>query len=239
MGFEKPIWKRKWTWTCSELVNCALPNVILWFSETPLIDDFLPRVDISCMLKAKALVVQEERVLIVSLETSSRECPWVQALTSTFFSLMEYLTFWAGKGKKTRPSSDSLSPLKQVHSQTDRHKHLHHHVFLVLVNQLNLSTVKLVFCVASIHFTCSEENHPRVHQLIFLYSNHMILYHDTCCIKALNKISSFLRSCKIFDDVNYFQQRGIQRSHPLWAIQTHFNITQSHPSILYKVVEHN
>lgn len=98
----------------------------------------------------RRLWLSMKRVLIVSLETDSRECPWVQALTSTFFSLMEYLTFWAGKRKKTRPSSDSLSPLKQVHSQTDRHKQLLHHVFLVLVNQLNLSRVKLVLYVSSI-----------------------------------------------------------------------------------------
>lgn len=135
---------------------------------TPLIDDFYERKNrvICCMLKVRVTVVHEQRVLIVSLETG-RKCPWVQTLTSTFFSLTEYLTFWAGKRKKTTLSSDSLSPLKLVDSQTDKQKQLHHPFVSLCSSAESTLLISPQWNVSCYPDGCSVKGY---NQLMFLYS---------------------------------------------------------------------
>lgn len=70
-------------------------KIALWFLEISRTLWFKQRteIEISCTPEASEVVVrEEERVLIVSLETGGN-CPRVQSLTSTLFSLTDYLTF--------------------------------------------------------------------------------------------------------------------------------------------------
>lgn len=105
-GNVKNIWKTcKWQWLSVFLEWFKIRTILKYFWKdkktdnnklywTALIDDIGERRnrEVSCMLRVRVMVVHEERALIVSLETG-RNCQRVQALTSTLFSLSEYLTF--------------------------------------------------------------------------------------------------------------------------------------------------